>query len=164
MTFVLEAVRVNRGSALLLHFGPSGEVPRRILIDCGADGSYRDCLRPRLEQLGSPGNDLPLCMVLIGQMDSPHLGEAKALFDDIESGQSPLRPEAIWLNVTSGEQDDPARRIREKAVQLAFVLTRHPSQEYKKFADQFNIHRTRINFSNNGMDNFYDMAKKGILK
>ena len=122
MTFVLEAVRVHRGSALLLHFGPWGDVPSRILIDCGADGSYQDCLRPRLEQLGSPGNDLPLCMVLIGQMDGPHLGEAKALFDDIESGQSPLRPEAIWLNVTSGEQDDPARQIRERAAALGLAI------------------------------------------
>ena len=30
------------------------------------------------------------------------------------------------------------------------------------FSDQFNIHRTRINFPNNGIDNFTDMAKKGI--
>jgi hypothetical protein len=32
----------------------------------------------------------------------------------------------------------------------------------RKFSDKFNIHRTRIGFPNNGMDNFYDMAKKGV--
>lgn len=32
----------------------------------------------------------------------------------------------------------------------------------RKFSDRFNIHRTRIGFPNNGIDNFYDMAKKGV--
>ena len=32
----------------------------------------------------------------------------------------------------------------------------------RKFADQFNIHRTRQNFSNNGIDSFPKMAEKGI--
>lgn len=32
----------------------------------------------------------------------------------------------------------------------------------RKFADKFNIHRTRIGFPNNGIDNFQDMAKKGL--
>jgi hypothetical protein len=33
----------------------------------------------------------------------------------------------------------------------------------RKFANKFNIHRTRIGFPNNGIDNFSDMAKKGVL-
>jgi len=32
----------------------------------------------------------------------------------------------------------------------------------RKFADKFNIHRTRAGFSNNGIDDFGNMAKKGI--
>lgn len=32
----------------------------------------------------------------------------------------------------------------------------------RKFADKFNIHRTRIGFPNNGIDTFQEMAKKGI--
>ncbi|MGB5243425.1 MAG: ADP-ribosylglycohydrolase family protein [Lutimonas sp.] len=32
----------------------------------------------------------------------------------------------------------------------------------QKFSDQFNIHRTRNNFPNDGIDNFPSMAKKGI--
>lgn len=32
----------------------------------------------------------------------------------------------------------------------------------RKFSDKFNIHRTRIGFPNNGIDNFHDMAKKGV--
>ena len=32
----------------------------------------------------------------------------------------------------------------------------------KKFANTFNIHRTRVGFPNNGIDTFEDMAKKGI--
>jgi hypothetical protein len=33
----------------------------------------------------------------------------------------------------------------------------------RKFSDRFNIHRTRIGFPNNGIDNFGDMAKKGVF-
>ncbi len=33
----------------------------------------------------------------------------------------------------------------------------------KKFSNQFNIHRTRQNFPNNGMDSFEDMARKGLF-
>ena len=33
----------------------------------------------------------------------------------------------------------------------------------RKFSDKFNIHRTRIGFPNNGIDNFNNMAKKGVF-
>ena len=33
----------------------------------------------------------------------------------------------------------------------------------QKFAEKFNIHRTRIGFPNNGIDNFYNMAKVGVF-
>lgn len=33
----------------------------------------------------------------------------------------------------------------------------------RKFADKFNIHRTRVGFPNNGIDNFSDMARKGVF-
>lgn len=122
MTFVLEAVRVHRGSALLLHFGPWGDVPLRILIDCGADGSYRDCLGPRLAQLGKSGDDLPLHMVLVTQTDSAHLGEMEALFEDIETGQSSLRPHALWLNPSAHEANDHVQRILTKAGALGLDI------------------------------------------
>jgi hypothetical protein len=32
----------------------------------------------------------------------------------------------------------------------------------RKFSDKYNIHRTRIGFENNGIDNFENMALKGI--
>ncbi len=33
----------------------------------------------------------------------------------------------------------------------------------RQFSSQFNIHRTRQNFPNNGIDSFDNMAEKGIL-
>ena len=33
----------------------------------------------------------------------------------------------------------------------------------RKFSNQFNIHRTRIGFSNNGIDSFENMAEKGVF-
>ena len=44
----------------------------------------------------------------------------------------------------------------------------HGKEEIEKafgqtFADRFNIHRTRGNFPNDGMDTFQAMAEKGVL-
>jgi hypothetical protein len=33
----------------------------------------------------------------------------------------------------------------------------------RKFSNQFNIHRTRIGFPNNGIDSFENMAEKGVF-
>lgn len=33
----------------------------------------------------------------------------------------------------------------------------------RKFAEKFNIHRTRMGFPNDGIDTFGEMAKKGIF-
>jgi len=48
---------------------------------------------------------------------------------------------------------------------LGFILSKDGVEEAfgRKFSNQFNIHRTRQNFSNNGIDSFEKMAEKGNL-
>jgi hypothetical protein len=48
---------------------------------------------------------------------------------------------------------------------LGFMLGKEGVEKAfsRKFASNFNIQRTRIGFPNNGMDNFEDMAKKGVF-
>ena len=47
---------------------------------------------------------------------------------------------------------------------LGFMIGKKGVEESfgRKFSDRFNIHRTRVNFLNDGMDNFNNMAEKGI--
>ena len=47
---------------------------------------------------------------------------------------------------------------------LGFMLGKEGVEEAfgRKFADKFNIHRTRVGFPNNGIDDFTAMAEKGI--
>ncbi|NNK76505.1 MAG: ADP-ribosylglycohydrolase family protein [Maribacter sp.] len=47
---------------------------------------------------------------------------------------------------------------------LGFILGKEGVEKAfdKKFANTFNIHRTRVGFPNNGIDTFEDMAKMGI--
>ncbi|MBT8308650.1 MAG: ADP-ribosylglycohydrolase family protein [Maribacter sp.] len=47
---------------------------------------------------------------------------------------------------------------------LGFMLGKEGVEKAfdKKFANRFNIHRTRVGFPNNGVDTFEDMAKMGI--
>ncbi len=48
---------------------------------------------------------------------------------------------------------------------LGFMLGKEGVEKAfdRKFADRFNIHRTRINFPNDGIDTFDNMAKKGVF-
>ena len=47
---------------------------------------------------------------------------------------------------------------------LGFVIGKEGIEKSfnRKFAHKFNIHRTRVGFPDNGIDNFSDMAKKGV--
>ena len=48
---------------------------------------------------------------------------------------------------------------------LGFMIGREGIEKAfnRKFSDKFNIHRTRIGFPDNGMDNFDNMARNGLL-
>ena len=48
---------------------------------------------------------------------------------------------------------------------IGFILGKEGIEKIfnRKFADQFNIHRTRGNFPNDGLDNFTAMAAKGVF-
>ena len=76
-------------------------------------------------------------------------------------GEGDLK-ETIKIGVLSGwDSDNPTATwggllgfmIGKDGVEKAFG---------RKFSDKFNIHRTRVNFPNNGIDNFNQMAEKGI--
>ena len=70
--------------------------------------------------------------------------------------------ETVKIAVLAGwDSDNPAATwggllgfmIGKEGIEQAFGRT---------FADRFNIHRTRGNFPNDGMDSFHDMAQKGL--
>ena len=48
---------------------------------------------------------------------------------------------------------------------LGFMIGKTGVEEAfgRKFSNKFNIHRTRINFPNNGIDTFDNMAKTGVF-
>ena len=77
-------------------------------------------------------------------------------------GEGDLK-ETIKIGVLSGwDSDNPTATwggllgfmYGKEGVENAFGRT---------FSEKFNIHRTRVNFPNDGMDNFYDMAKTGVF-
>ena len=47
---------------------------------------------------------------------------------------------------------------------LGFMIGKKGIQETfgREFSDKFNIHRTRVNFLNDGLDNFTNMSQKGV--
>jgi len=70
--------------------------------------------------------------------------------------------ESIKIGVLAGwDSDNPTATW---GGMLGFMLGKQGVEKAfgRKFADQFNIHRTRGGFSNNGLDNFTDMSRKGV--
>lgn len=76
-------------------------------------------------------------------------------------GEGDLK-ETIKIGVLSGwDSDNPTATWGGL---LGFMIGKEGIEEAfgQQFSDRFNIHRTRINFPNEGVDNFNDMALKGI--
>lgn len=77
-------------------------------------------------------------------------------------GEGDLK-ETIKIGVLAGwDSDNPTATW---AGLLGFMLGKEGIQQAfeRTFADQYNIHRTRQNFPNGGMDSFENMAEKGVF-
>ncbi|MDR9410897.1 MAG: ADP-ribosylglycohydrolase family protein [Balneolaceae bacterium] len=77
-------------------------------------------------------------------------------------GEGDLK-ETIKIGVLAGwDSDNPTATW---AGLLGFMLGKEGVEEAfgRTFADQYNIHRTRQNFPNGGMDTFENMAEKGVF-
>lgn len=76
-------------------------------------------------------------------------------------GEGDLK-ETIKIGVLSGwDSDNPTATWGGL---LGFIYGKEGVENTfgRKFSEKFNIHRTRVNFPNDGMDNFIDMAKTGV--
>lgn len=113
MTFVLEAVRTVRGSALILQYGPTDDTGAYILFDCGANGTYEKYLRPRLLQLAA-SHSAPLHLVLASRTDPAHVRELDRMFRDVKVGLLPIKVERLWLSRV--ELDKPVSESAETAL------------------------------------------------
>src|SRR5918997_6665428 len=107
MLFSLEALKAEHGDCLLLHWG-TASAPRRLLIDGGPPGVYRETLRPRLMQLKEQGpvgrsGRLALDAVVVSHAHPDHIVGVTELFRELRSAReqrrkAPFRVKRIWHN------------------------------------------------------------------
>lgn len=105
MIFTLEALEAKHGDALLLHYGTKRPA-NLIVIDAGPAGVYKNCVRPRLDELkaqNSPNKPLPIRMVMVSHLDDDHVNGIEALTNDLVRKQQnqeeiPYRVATLWHN------------------------------------------------------------------
>ncbi len=103
--FTLEALKARHGDCLLLHWGDPDQ-PHLALIDGGPDRTYRQSLKPRLEQLAG-GGDLAIELVMLSHIDDDHINGLIDLGNDIKAGQLAARIKLLWFNSLEGLLDGP---------------------------------------------------------
>jgi beta-lactamase superfamily II metal-dependent hydrolase len=107
MLFSLEALKAEHGDCLLLHWG-TASAPRRLLIDGGPSGVYRDTLRPRLVQLRERGpvgrsGRLALDAVVVSHAHPDHIVGVLELFRELRRDRerrrnARFRVKRLWHN------------------------------------------------------------------
>jgi Metallo-beta-lactamase superfamily len=106
MTFKLEAVKAEKGDALLLHYGKADK-PALALVDGGPPGVYAEFLEPRLSELRkdlvADGEPLPLELVMVSHIDSDHIAGVLSLLKAIEKArdaraEEPYEIGRLWHN------------------------------------------------------------------
>lgn len=77
-------------------------------------------------------------------------------------GEGNIKETIKIASLTGWDSDNPAATWGGL---LGFMIEKEGIEKVfdRKFSDKFHIHRTRIGFPNDGIDNFGNMAKKGIL-
>lgn len=105
MIFSLEALQAKHGDSLLLYYGKKTN-PRIIIVDGGPAGIYKGFLKPRLLEIKnkfSPGNTMPISMVMVSHLDDDHVNGILALTDEVVDKDEDNEPQDfgisnIWVN------------------------------------------------------------------
>lgn len=104
MIFTLEVLKAFEGDCLLLHWGDPAD-PRLAIIDGGPGMTYRDHLRPRLEEIAANRGVDPLDIefAMVSHVDNDHIVGIDKLFGDlraeIENSEArPLNVKRLWHN------------------------------------------------------------------
>jgi hypothetical protein len=123
--FTLEALRTDRGDAMLLHFGSPDE-PRLLLVDGGGAGVYRKLLRPRLQELREERGDdspLPIELVLLTHMHDPQSHGILDLLRELVERQRDAKLPLIHIrNLWHNDLDVGRARRHEELRQMAKEL------------------------------------------
>jgi beta-lactamase superfamily II metal-dependent hydrolase len=94
----IEVLPASFGDCILIEYGTGG-AKRRVLIDAGLKGTYKDSLAPRLKQLGTP---VDLELLVVTHIDRDHICGILPL---LEENPAVIKAKDIWFN-GRGHLDD----------------------------------------------------------
>lgn len=105
MIFTIEALEAKEGDCLLVHWGMADDL-HTALIDGGPAGTYKDSLRPRLEELRQNNSPRTLELAMISHCDTDHIVGVRDLLREIhqehavggDPDRAPAKIQRLWHN------------------------------------------------------------------
>lgn len=97
-TLEIEVLPASHGDAYLIHAHVPGSAPLHMLIDGGTEETYRDYIRPRLQELNAAGESL--AALVVTHVDADHIeGAVSFIAENGASDRPAIIPVAdVWHN------------------------------------------------------------------
>lgn len=171
MLFTLEALDAEQGDCLLVHYGTRAD-HHVVLVDGGPSRTHQRTLRPRLQQLRgelrlSPGQPVPLELVVVTHTDSDHIGGIIKLVDELvaaKEAQEPalVRIRRLWHNAYGDDPQHLDRAVgKAKTTKAAVALPCEPNVQAASLAEGRQLRDAVVTLGLQGNAPFDGMVRVG---
>ncbi|MBW8369025.1 MAG: hypothetical protein K0M70_14350 [Arenimonas sp.] len=92
-------LHADHGDCLWVEYGEAdAPSPKRILIDCGTERTYREHLKAKIEQTVAAEGGVRFELFVVTHVDSDHIGGALRFLDDCAAPDSGVDIGEVWFN------------------------------------------------------------------
>jgi hypothetical protein len=112
--FRIHMLDAGHGDCLWVEFGEDDAAPpKRILIDCGTLGTYRDHLKRKIADTVAEEGSVVFELFVVTHVDDDHIGGALRFLDDASQPDNGVEIREIWFN-GFGHLDNKPRMLGGK--------------------------------------------------
>lgn len=94
----IHMLHADHGDCLWVEYGKRGRPPKRILVDCGTERTYREHLKRKIEKTVEAEGKVRFELFVVTHVDDDHIGGALRFLDDVAAPGSGIEIDEIWFN------------------------------------------------------------------